>query len=246
VGAAGGKGAGDAGSADSRQDGEGDELDEEERVPCEYPGCTKTFRICGTTQATIACHMKHHHGVGIAGLCLRAVRVHACCLHVCVWALRVCCACVAGMWVWRALMCCVCADADSLQQEDENGKDDMTPQDFDDDDDSTEADVLQAQVQAGSGAKADMQQQLAACLENASVIAVLKNKNKELAAALATKTRQLVATEQANIALHGVQVDKMKLEAKMEYKNNVINGLKLELATLRRKVVSYANATLGM
>ena len=66
-----------------------------------------------------------------------------------------------------------------------------------------------------------------------------------MAAALAKKTRQLVAAE-VNIALHGVQVDKMKLEAKMEYKNNVINGLKLELATLRRKVVSYANATLGM
>jgi hypothetical protein len=114
------------------------------------------------------------------------------------------------------------------------------------DDDSTEADVLQAQLQAGIGAKADMQQQLAACLENTSVIAVLKSKNKELAAALATKTRQLGATEQANIALHGVQVDKMKLEAKMEYKNDVINGIKLELATLRRKVVSYANATLGM
>ncbi len=115
--------------------------------------------------------------------------------------------------------------------------------DFDNDDDSTEADVLQAQLQAGSGAKADIQQQLAACLENASVITVLKNKNKEMAAALNGKMRLLGAAEKAHYAL---QTDKMKLEADNEHKDNVIIRFKWELATLRRKVVSYVNATLGM
>ncbi len=93
-------------------------------------------------------------------------------------------------------------------------------------------------MKAGSGVKADMQQQLAACLENASVIAVLKNKNKELG-----KMRLLGAAEKAHYSL---QTDKMKLEVDNEHKDNVISRLKWELATFRRKVVSYANTTLGM
>jgi hypothetical protein len=83
---------------------------------------------------------------------------------------------------------------------------------IDEDDDGKEADALNAQLQAGSGTNAVIQQQLAACLENTSVIAGLKTKIKELADALVTKTRQLAATEQTNISLHGVEIDSVTLE----------------------------------
>ena len=145
-------------------------------------------------------------------------------------------------------MCGVCADEAKLLQEGASG-DDAVPGDetlSEEEDDGTEVDALNAQLQAGSGANAVMQQQLAACLANTSVIAGLKNKIKELAGKLAIRTRQLTAAEQTNITLHGVEIDNAKLEEKVELKNEVIKGLKLELATLRRKVVSYAKATLGI
>ena len=101
------------------------------------------------------------------------------------------------------------------------------------------------QLAAGSGAQAGMQEQLAACLANTGAIAALKTKMKAMGEALATKTRQLHDSEQANIALHGVQLDKLKADAKLKEKNTEIKGLKLELATLRRKASTYANGILG-
>ena len=143
------------------------------------------------------------------------------------------------MWVCGVvLMRCVCADElNNTMNEllsNEEGFDDRQ-----------QADALDAQLQTGSGANAVIQN--TACeLLNTSIIVGLKNKIKELADALATKTRQLVAAEQANITLHGVELDNIRLEEKMHLKNELIQGLKLELPTLKRKVVSYANATLGM
>ena len=132
-----------------------------------------------------------------------------------------------------------------------DGKDDQDVEDGEDDEqgedeDSKQAAALTAQLQVGTDSKALMQQQLTALVANTSVIAVLKNKIKELTGALNTSQRQLLAVEQENIDLHGVEYDKNKLEEKVELKNEVIKGLRLELATLKRKVVSYAKATLGV
>ncbi len=108
-------------------------------MPCEYPGCTKTFKICGTTQATIACHMKHHHREGNGGLCLRAV-----CVHVCSCWLRVCCVCVPDMWcVVGADVLCVCAeDEDAIYDQMTGGMHGPTDEDFESDDNDKDADVL--------------------------------------------------------------------------------------------------------
>ena len=95
----------------------------------------------------------------------------------------------------------VCADEDEQLDDAVDGEDDVVKDSQDDD--GKEADALDEQGQAGSGANGLTQQQLAACLVNTGVIAALKGKVKELAGALATKTRQLVAAEQANILLHG-------------------------------------------
>jgi hypothetical protein len=117
VGGADGKGAGDGGAADYKQDGEGEEPDEEERVPCEYPGCTKMFKICGTMQDTIACHMKYHHHEDNGGVVL--VQIFVCsCVQLCV----VCVLLVCGVWCGADVLC-VCADEDELQQDDENDDD---------------------------------------------------------------------------------------------------------------------------
>ena len=152
---------------------------------------------------------------------------------------------------------CVCADEAELQGDDDedcaDGKDGEDGEDGDDgedgehdkDEDSKQAAALTAQLQAGAGSNADMQQQLAVLVANTSVIALLKNKVKELTAALHNSQRQLIAAEQENIDLHGVEYDKNKLAEKVELKDKVIKGLRLELATLKRKVVSYAKATLG-
>lgn len=137
----------------------------------------------------------------------------------------------------------VCADEDEQLDVAVDGEDDLGKDE--DDDDDKEADALDEQVQVGSGANGLTQQQLAACLANTGVIAALKGRVKELAGALAIKTRQLVAAEQANILLHGVELDNMKLEAKMQVKDEAINRLKLQLVTLRRKAVSHANAIQG-
>ena len=74
---------------------DGAEGGDEERVACKYAGCAVTFRVCGTTNATIACHNKRFHQeqkqgiVLVLQLCLCLV----CCVHcVCCWH------CVA---VWR-------------------------------------------------------------------------------------------------------------------------------------------------
>ena len=34
---------------------------EEDRLPCEYPGCAVTFKICSTTRATMSNHMHRDH-----------------------------------------------------------------------------------------------------------------------------------------------------------------------------------------
>ena len=142
----------------------------------------------------------------------------------------------------------VCAEDDDLKLDDDtlsdvDGKEDDEKDEADDD--GKEVDVLLGQIAAGSGAQADMQQQLAACLASTGVIVALKKKVKEMADALAPKKRQLADSEQANIELHGVQLDKLKLEAKLKDKTAEMKGLKLELATLRRKTASYAHAMLG-
>ncbi len=85
--------------------------------------------------------------------------------------------------------------------------------------------MLLGQLAAGSGAQADMQQQLAACLASTGVIVKLRTKVKELAEALATKKRQLADSEQANIELHGVQLDKIKAEAKLKDKTAEVKDL---------------------
>jgi len=112
-------------------------------------------------------------------------------------------------------------------------------------DDSKEVDVLLDQLAAGSGAQAGMQDQLAACLASTGAIVALKTRVKELAEALAAKKRQLADSEQANIELHGVQLDKLKAEAKLKDKTAEVKDLKLQLATLRRKASTYANGILG-
>ncbi len=72
------------------EDGNGgsdDEQDSEERVPCDFPGCTKTFKICSTTAATMSNHNRRYHLEG-NGVCV-CVRVCVCaCVRVCVcvWA----------------------------------------------------------------------------------------------------------------------------------------------------------------
>ena len=170
--------------------------------------------------------------------CLDFVLALVCCLHVL--------ACVIGC----GADVCVCADEAEMQGNDDeecadgnDGNDDQDGEDGEDDEqgedeDSKQAAALTAQLQVGTASKAVMQQQLASLLANTSAIARLKNKVKEQADALDIKTRKLYAAEQANIALLGVQYDKQKLAEKVELKNEVIKGLKLELATLRRKVVS--------
>ena len=157
--------------------------------------------------------------------------------------------CVAGI----VLRCgadglLLCAEEDDLKLDDDtlsdvDGKED--DQKDEEDDDGKEADVLLGQLAAGSGAQAGMQEQLAACLANTGAIAALKTKMKAMGETLATKTRQLHVSEQANIALHGVQLDKLKADAKLKEKNTEIKGLKLQLATLRRKASAYANGILG-
>ena len=157
-------------------------------------------------------------------------------------------------------VCDVCADEAEMQGEDDedcedgnDGKDDQHGEDDEDgeddeqgeDDDSKQTAALTAQLQAGIGSKALMQQQLAAVVANTSVITVLKNKVKELTSALHTSQRQLLPAEQENIDLHGVEYDKNKLAEKVELKEKVIKGLRLEHQLFRRKVVSYAKATLG-
>jgi len=104
---------------------------------------------------------------------------------------------------------------------------------------------LTAQLQAGTASNAVMQQQLAALVANTGVIAGLQNKIKEQKDLLIKSKRALYVAEQANITLKDVQYDNKQLKEKLVTKNDVIKGLKLELATLKRKVVSHAKATLG-
>ena len=74
VSGAGGKAAADA--AEDKDDAEEDDL--APRLPCEYPGCTETFKICSTTRATMSNHMRYNHPQETGGLVLALV----CCLHV--------------------------------------------------------------------------------------------------------------------------------------------------------------------
>lgn len=136
------------------------------------------------------------------------------------------------------------AEDDELELDDDL-QNDAEDEKEEEQDDSKEVDGLLDQLAAGSGAQAGMQDQLAACLASTGVIVALKQKNTELAQALATKKRQLADSEQANIALHGVQLDMLKVEAKVKAQTAEIKGLKLELATLRRKASTYANGILG-
>ena len=69
-------GAGGKAAADAGEDEE--DVPEEERLPCEYPGCTETFKICSTTRATMSNHMRYNHPQETGGLVLALV----CCLHV--------------------------------------------------------------------------------------------------------------------------------------------------------------------
>ena len=104
---------------------------------------------------------------------------------------------------------------------------------------------LTAQLQAGTASNTVLQQQLAGLVANTGVIAGLKDKIKEQRELLRVKTRELHAAEQLNITLQGVQYDLKQVEQKIVNKNELIKGLKLELATLKRKVVSHAKATIG-
>jgi len=80
---------------------DGAEGGQEERVACEYAGCPVTFRVCGTTAATKACHNKRCHPeekqgiVLVLQLCLCLV----CCVH-CVL-LALCC----GVALTGCLVC---------------------------------------------------------------------------------------------------------------------------------------------
>ena len=69
-------GAGGKAAADAGEDEE--DVAEEDRLPCEYPGCTATFKICSTTRATMSNHMRRDHPQGTGGIVLALV----CCLYV--------------------------------------------------------------------------------------------------------------------------------------------------------------------
>jgi hypothetical protein len=158
-----------------------------------------------------------------------------------------CVHCVLLAWcVWcGADWLLVCAEEDALQLDDTLDESKEEEEQEEEQDDSKEVDGLLHQLAADSGAQAGMQDQLAACLASTGVIVALKKKNKELAEALAAKNRQLADSEQANIELHGVQLDKLKAEAKLKDKTAEVKDLKLQLATLRRKASTYANGILG-
>jgi hypothetical protein len=69
-------------------------------VPCDFPGCTKTFKICSTTAATMSNHNRRYHLEG-NGVCV-CVRVCVCaCVRVCV------CACVRVCVCAHVSMFCV-------------------------------------------------------------------------------------------------------------------------------------------
>jgi hypothetical protein len=80
---------------------DGAEGGQEERVACEYAGCPVTFRVCGTTAATKACHNKRCHPEEKQGimLVLQLCLCLVCCVH-CVL-LALCC----GVALTGCLVC---------------------------------------------------------------------------------------------------------------------------------------------
>ena len=90
VAGAGGKAAADAGDC---MDTEDEEQEQEDKIPCQYPGCAKTFKICSTTSATISNHMRKHHPQDTEGMVLVSALCGADVLCVCVW-----CSCAVCVW----------------------------------------------------------------------------------------------------------------------------------------------------
>lgn len=175
---------------------------------------------------------------GEARYCACAAALFVACENVCVCAAGIVLRCGADGLL-------LCAEEDALQLDDtlDDSKDEEEQEEQQDD--AKAVDVLIDQLAAGSVAQAGMEGELAACVANTGALVALKEKVKEIRDALALKSQQLADSEQANIELRGVQLDKLEAEERLKATSAQVKGLKLQLATLRRKVSSYANGILG-